>query len=66
MRIENPTQPKECNHNTAAIWVCRIGKYPRGQTNKGAIWQCTYHQRLFVATEKGVALHKLTDEQASF
>ena len=66
MRIENPKQPAQCNHNKSSDHICKIGKYPRGQTNKGAIWQCTYHQRLFVATVAGVALHKLTDEQASF
>ena len=66
MRTENPTQPKECNHNTASTSICKIGKNPHGQTNKGVIWRCTYHGRLFVATIQGKALHKLTDEQASF
>ena len=66
MRIENPKQPAQCNHNTSSDHICKIGKYPHGQTNKGVIWKCTYHQRLFVATAVGVALHKLTDEQARF
>ena len=66
MQIENPTQPKECNHRTASTWLCKIRKNPHGQTNKGVIWRCTYHGRLFVATIQGKALHKLTDEQASF